>query len=197
MKKKESAIKKSSFFSKKKVLSLAIGIFIMSIMILSVLDMWKGTDENVEIEYEDFKFVRSDIGWLGSKGNSKVSLSYSPRELKNISLKYADLSSLNYVGKVYISYNPGHNIRSAFQDFSRNIQITPPIFQACTADVPACADMKIITCDNSSQTTGVIIFQTGNNTGTSFIGNCLVVEGKDGEDLLKVTDRMILDYVVG
>ena len=79
--------KQIRWYKNKKILTYIIGLFIVSIMILSVLNIGKNDTDNTEsYTYNGFKFIKVSNGWLTYVDNKQLILAYGPRELEDIYL---------------------------------------------------------------------------------------------------------------
>tara|TARA_Y100000310_G_C20683607_1_gene817599 strand:+ start:499 stop:1077 length:579 start_codon:yes stop_codon:yes gene_type:complete len=190
MKAKKVFRRKVPFYKKKEFMTYLVGLFIIVIMATSALSMWGGDEEGVE--FDGMKFVDSGYGWQTYIGESKVTISSYPLDLENVSIDDVSFSSLNLMGKLYFSINPYDSYQQAVYDFQANIDLFPNVVYSCYEDNDLCSDMPLKDCDDAMDGTGVVIFRETNSSDfVEFSGNCLVIEGKD---LLKVTDKLILDY---
>ena len=53
-------------------------------------------------------------------------------------------------------------------------------------------ELPIKTCNDASNEESVILLTMGNESSIDVDGNCVVVEGKDGKDLFRVTDKLVM-----
>ncbi len=191
MKVKPPRDKSISFFKSKKFLTSLIGIFIILLMVLSALDLWKGSGESYV--YHGTKFSKEDLGWSAYIGSNKVTLSYNPKELEDTS--DVSFSNLNSVQKIYLSTdNPLAMYRS--MDYFRNrIPLSPAKAMACVpeaSNVSECEQLPLKDCNDANDNIGVVVFKRSENiTIHSISSSCLLVEGNN-EDLAKVIDKSML-----
>jgi len=177
--------------SKKQSYLIFMGALIILIMVGGAINMG-GEDENA-VEFNGVQFVQTSSGWVGYKEDgSQIAVSYNPEELKNMTIGYVPISQLNMMGKIYLTYNPQERVRSALTSFAREIELNPLIIPACTEDVPQCADMPLKTCDDATESIGVIEFRETNETFVGMDGNCLKIHGRK---LDKLVDRLILEQI--
>jgi len=188
MKQSKYAGKKIPFYKKKQFLTYLIGIFIISIMVFSLISMGDNSGEN--IEYNNLKFTETTQGFLAYDDDGKPILILSnPEELKELETDNIKINSLKRLSKIYISINPYDNYQNALYDFN-NIELFPPQVTSCYEDNDLCAELPLKTCEDATESIGVIIFKQDNETVLSLDDNCLTIQGKD---LLKITDKLILD----
>ncbi len=191
MKLKPPREKSVSFFKNKKFLTSLIGIFIILIMVLSALDLWKGGGESYV--YQGTKFSKEDTGWSAYIGANKVTLAYNPKELENI--VDAGFSNLNSVQKIYVSTDNPLAMYRSMDYFKNRMPLSPVKSMACVPEainVSECEQFPLKDCNDANDNTGVVIFKRAENTTIQPISrSCFLVEGNN-EDLVKVIDKSML-----
>jgi hypothetical protein len=191
MKVKAPREKSTAFFKSKKFLTSLIGFFIIMIMALSALDLWKGSGDSYT--YHNTKFTKQDTGWLAYVGSAPVLLAYSPQELENVT--DVDFSSFNSLQKIYIVSDDPQAMYRSIDYFRKKIPLSPLKTLACTPEaynVTECADLPLKDCKDADNTVGVIMFQKADAVSASFITNtCLEIKGTNDE-LVKVIDKSML-----
>lgn len=184
--------KKEPFLNKKKLITIGLGLFIISIMVFSILELSVFYKQDVEkIEYKGINFIQTQNGWLGYKDNIPISLVNNPSTLENISIEINNLNLFSFTAKNYISFIPEDGLEGSISYFFNKIKLQKNPVNACYKDTKSCKDFVIKTCDDATRTTGVIIFKYSNKTKVSLSGTCLIFEG-DNENLIKYIDKLIL-----
>jgi hypothetical protein len=159
-------------------------------------------DENPETNYMYNGYVFVKVGplwytkWRYGIYEANIPLHYGPLELEDI---YAEgqLDERFDSGHYYITYDPNTTdaayVAIAISEIGRNLieGLGAGISYACSHDDTACANANrpVITCENTNSS--VIYAKESEEPKIVRQGNCLVLQGR-GEDLLKVTDRAIL-----
>lgn len=185
-------VKKEPVFNKKKLITLGLGIFIISIMVLSIFELSVFNKQDVEkVEYKGVNFVQTQNGWLGYKDNTPISLINNPSTLENISIDINNLDLFSFTAKNYISFIPEDGLEGSISYFFNKIKLKKNPVNACYEDTKSCKDLVIKTCDDATRTTGVIIFKYSNETKVNLSGTCLTFEG-DNENLIKYVDKLTL-----
>ncbi len=176
--------------SKKNTYLYFMGALIILIMVGGAINM--DSDNNKDAyEYNGLKFAKVNVGWLAYEDNgNEVYVLNNPAELKNITLGNLDYSRLNLMEKIYVTYNPEEIIRTAISQFDTGISLSPRKVPACTKDVSQCANLPLRTCEDATETVGVVEFQKANKTEVTFNNNCLLIKGKD---LTKIVDKLIVE----
>lgn len=177
MKRKEKRAKKEPKF--KKYATIGIGLFLISIMILSVL---QGSDEE-KVEYNGYKFSKVDEGWVTYKNDNQIFIINNPEDLKEIQI---DDVYFGTVKKIYVSY----------KDYvPLNLNLIPfpvqPIAASYDEEVSMSENIPLKDCGDADQDTMVIIIQEGVPI-SRLDQNCLIMQG-DKTELIKIVDKIILN----
>lgn len=186
--KKKIIEKKEKFFSKKRTLTYLMGSFIIMLMIASALNMWKG-EKTEEYNYNGLKFVKTEQGlWAAYKGNKQIVLTYNPEELENITIPQ-NIGLLSYSQKIYISTDDINANSRAMDYFKKKIGITELKPYACTEDTEGCESLPLKSCDDATQSNGVVVCKRAEETKITYKNNCLIMEGTS-ENLIKAIDKI-------
>jgi hypothetical protein len=187
--------KKKAFYKRKEFFTILIGAFFILLMALSAVNMGSNDEDVLDtVEYNGLEFstALNYNGWLATtETGQQIILTYSPEFLSEIELDKVNLKSFNEKEKVYLSINPYETVQVALQDFQANIQFQARYVISCYEDNDVCKDLPLKTCDDATETIGIIVFKEAEKDSVSFEEDCLTIQGKD---LLKVTDKLVLDY---
>ena len=166
--------------------------FIIFIMMMSGVGYMFGRDSGEGVKYNDYKFTKTQKGWLTYKDNKQIILLNNPTELFNISVDYVDFNELNSAEKIYISSNPKDNIGGYLQGLQFNFinNLTPKIVSACYEDNEGCENFPLKDCSDASSDVKVILIKRG-ETKIEYKDHCLIIQGEDTE-LIKYIDKLIL-----
>ncbi|MFH1456344.1 MAG: hypothetical protein ABIF40_05345 [archaeon] len=182
---------KKKFWTKQKIITMAIGSIIILLMVTSALNMYEGDDESV-VEYKDYKFSYTYEGWQANIDGKKVYLSYPPEELLDIEMEFIDVTQMDQLTKIYYSINPSQDPQAAIYAFDRYFDFGGMQVPACFEDVEGCETMPLKTCEDIDMGIGVIIFNQTEEYGMFMDTNCVIIQGPN---LLKAVDRVILNYI--
>ena len=190
MKKRRSPKKKKSIFAKHKIGTALTGLFIISIMALSALNMWNA-EESGKVEYKGIEFARTDAGFIAYKGTQRIFIKNNPSELENMSIPTASPGNLVGSSKIYLSYDHLAGTRSAVRTFLQNYHYDSLLVEACPEDNELCRDLPLRDCSDAGDGVGVILFQQSNVSKVFYQNeNCLIIQGKE---LDKVVEKMVLE----
>jgi len=164
----------------KKYLVITVGLFLISIMVLSVLQI---SGDEQKIDYNGYKFSKVDDGWLTYKNNNPVLVINNPFDLEDVSIDDVYFGSIN---KIYISY----------KDYiPANFNLIPfpvrPILATYDEKVSTAENIPLKDCVDADDNTLVIILQNGVQV-SRFDQNCLIIQG-DKDEMIQVVDKIILN----
>ncbi|HLP79837.1 MAG TPA: hypothetical protein VK158_04340 [Acidobacteriota bacterium] len=172
-----------------------------------------GKESDLNYMYRDFVFARADKESLWQTriihNDSAYILTsyYSPRELENISIP--DYTWKFIIGRKAMILTLASNLDSYVNGPQKAavgaIEVGKVLgkrygilnmdtMSAVTADPTGAA--PVANCDNVTASTGVIVFQLGNETRISTLGTCVIVQGATPEDLVRASDRLMF-HVAG
>lgn len=186
--------KKVAFYQNKKILTILMGLFIISIMVFSLLYYGLDSSGQEKIVYKGLNFVKTNVGWQAyTEDRERILVLSDPRDLESVSFPPVSLSFVDDVQKIYFSVDPSQDVSGALYDFQQNIPFSGAFVVACYEDSALCADLPLKTCADATVNIGVIVFQEAEETSLVLEGNCLTIQGKN---LLIITDKLILDHYV-
>ena len=189
------------------IVLLFIAIFALRIFVrqesVTIEDMIAKTlegKENPKTNYMYNGFVFVKVGplwytqWKVDNYIFNVPLHYGPLELKVV-IAEGQLDERFNTGSYYITFDPYGSdfsyVAVSAGEIGRNLVegLGAKIKSSCYQNHTVCAGKPIITCENTNES--VIFIKESNESKIVMQGNCLILQGK-GEELLKVTDRVIL-----
>ncbi|MDP6642273.1 MAG: hypothetical protein QGF74_02765 [Candidatus Nanoarchaeia archaeon] len=195
---KSSIIRKEKipFYKNKKILTGSIGLFIIGTMVFSIFGYSstqhsRSGDSNY-YDYDGYRFVATNQGWLTHLGENPISFYFGPRELEyfNPEIDFK-INNLDYLDKIYVSLHPNENLHPAAQEFTRFINFGNNYVIACSEDGQGCEDIPIKTCEDATNTIGVIEFNFSNETKIITDNTCVKVEGSQ-QSIIMLTNKIVL-----
>ena len=198
MRKSYNHKKKVPFYKKKQFFTIMIAVFFVMLMALSAVNLGQNNEEDDAssnaFEAYGLTFVQSSNGYEAELSDGSVlSLIYDPSQLDDVgdASIVGSLASFVYVEKVYLSSDlNASNLDYALYDFQRNVALPSSVSLACYEEGELCEDLPLKTCEDASESVGVIVWKEAEETSVSLVDNCLTIEGKN---LLKVTDKLLIE----
>jgi hypothetical protein len=149
----------------------------------------------------NYTFYNASDGSYGTYvvlGGNQTAIRFrlDPREAGNISLDDIALKDIVSAKKLYITTDPQGtdlgNIAIAAYEISRIIGLSSiPTVGAYTRDAdPPNSDVPIKTCADATNTTTVIVLETGDFTGISDQNYCVHISGTNSTELIKAADKL-------
>lgn len=182
----------------KKRLSTAMVIAIVVIMVLStagfLLSYNSGANPDV-YEYNGFKLVRTQSGWQTSLKTGPAYFYYDPSVAYSINISPEAASVIKDKPLLYLTSN--HNSSLAAEIASVQYDISLLLFThydqyaitGFTEKNPF--NLTVISCDNATAFTPVIMFERSNSTSIRAENNCVIVEAASSYDLFLARDRLL------
>ncbi|MDP4012893.1 MAG: hypothetical protein Q8R00_04795 [Candidatus Nanoarchaeia archaeon] len=168
-------------------------------MVLSIFGVvFFGPAQSETFDYKGKTFLIEPQGGYSTRINDqKIIFLYPPSDLELIQSSPITFTQLQYTSKFYVSFNPQQDIGLALNEFNRLIipLLGKRVVSACFEDVPGCEELPIITCEQATPETKVIVYEEANSSAIDYNLNCLTIKGS-GEDLAKLTDKMALDFLI-
>ncbi len=162
-------MKKTPLFKNKRFLTSLFGIFIISIMLLSLLNVYQTKGDN-KVEYDGHIFYNKGDYWISNINGKELSFRYNPREVEDIELVNFPINN-----KIYVAYNP-----QEFEQESFVLQESMTLFKSTnTRPVLACYEeedcpnIPLINCSEDSS----IMFKYNEKENIYIEDKCLVIEG--------------------
>ena len=182
------------------VLTLTIGFVIFKL--LTPVDPIS-KNPNIE-EYEGFTFVRlSDGLWytqLSSPHTGElfnVPFRNSPSEVKDVLIDNKVPGAIVNSDLIYLTTDPNSSSSSvvAMLEIGRILGTTYKIMNiptgsALTVWTGGNDDFPVVTCANATLSRRVVVFKESDKTLAYVNNNCIIFLGKDGDDLIRVADKV-------
>ncbi|MBS3171552.1 hypothetical protein J4449_02995 [Candidatus Woesearchaeota archaeon] len=126
-----------------------------------------------------------------------ISIRYDPRDLDYIKVE-PDLKQRLLRDEVYITLSPELTSESVIgvaeiaKIVGNQFLFNTPVKTALTYKKE---DISVITCDNVTVKTSVMILQLAEKTGVYEDSDCIIVEGPTEEEIIKASTKFILDIL--
>ncbi len=199
------------------IIAVIVGLFVLSFLVRFVYNPegdaatidelhrknLEGKESEFNYIYNGFSFVFVDNLWytqIKRKDETllDVPLHFGPRDLEDIPIT-GEINDKFKQPTAYITFDPTEDdfkfvaLSSAelSLNLARGIEVMP--IAACDRNkTAACIDRPIVTCENKDK--AIIYLKQTNETGEVKLGgNCVEVSG-DGWELVKATDRVLLQW---
>lgn len=219
IKKSNKTVKKES--NKDKILVIGVAVIAIFALIIFVLNPGKNTQQIEEVEIKDYNgfiFVKKDNVWetnliiedafKGWKREYTFLFHYTPDEVENIktmkNVRNESVAPNLFLDarKIYITFDPdspgevkARILQAGFEVAKvMNIVFEKDVKSAVTksVDIP---NAPVITCDDIGPFVRVIFLKIGDSTEIYNEHGCIVVQGKDGVELLMAAERLSFEML--
>ena len=180
-------IKITPWYKNKKILVSFVGVFIIFMMVLSTLSIWKTDETTNQLKYKNHVFNKQGDQWVSYFNDKPVAFFYNPLELENLTMP-----SFTFFDKTYLAYDQ-HDIETESFVIQRAFSILQysnirPVL-ACYSE-ENCPDIPIINCTNDNS----LYIKYSNDTNIYIEDKCLVLEGTQDYQL-KYLDKIFYNLL--
>ncbi|MFH0797824.1 MAG: hypothetical protein V1906_00265 [Candidatus Woesearchaeota archaeon] len=166
--------------------------------------MYSNGDSEFEVrKVVDQNYVGYEIKFFypGSGQPYYMDVRYDPASMEDIPIDRTIFNKIKDDKVMHITIDPTANLTGKttiaaleidkFIDnkYFLNIQVNSSVTKPY-------ADYPIKTCGDATPDNSVIWLKTGDETKITTEGNCIIVQGKDEDDIIRAADRLVL-YLVG
>ncbi|MDD5254358.1 MAG: hypothetical protein PHG05_04665 [Candidatus Nanoarchaeia archaeon] len=186
---------------KKTIITILALIVILAIIITSIIIIKnKDNYNNYEIEKivsQGYTGYRTKIFVNNAQEPFYVNTRYHPDDLDEISYPPELKETLNK-NKIYVTITPNQNLtgKTTIAALEINNMIEPvfnvEVLSALTQDIGN--NMTIKSCEDVNKTEGVIWLRIGEENEILTENNCVIIQGKTQDDLIKGAD--LLDFIL-
>ena len=184
----------------KKILVL---ILVLSLILISCGKTVKYELNGFEIEKlaESYYRIRLNVEKENVRSVYYSNIRYDPKELGIINVGGDVKDKILKANEIFIAMNPNANYTGKVTAAGLEIKkfISNPFLwnkTASAAFTEKFKDMgfKIKRCEDSNETTTVILLKTGDNDKV-YYDKCVIVQGKDEEGMIRSADRLVLNLL--
>jgi hypothetical protein len=180
---------------KEKRKKLAMSIFVVAIMTLSVLGyiVVQNTGQSTTT-YKDFKFLNVNNQWYTKIGGKNILFDYHPAQVEYINVSKTIIDRINSSVQLYQTSDVNSSDKQAIalaqfdivQDLSLRNQYAVNGFTTENE-----FNLPVITCANSTQYVPVLMYQRSNETDIYDKDNCIILEARSDSDFIALKDRIL------
>ncbi|MBT5022136.1 hypothetical protein HOK51_06525 [Candidatus Woesearchaeota archaeon] len=197
-------IGKQTNYKKKKMRKEVLWTIIFgAVLVISIVGMMFGgvnmNSEDTE-HYNNYKFKRSNQGWILNVGGEQLLFQYLPGDIEMINLSKESVDFFQNNLMMYISFNPVSKevdvlelVRFELGTFLakyKNVYVQNGV----TQENDLYFEMPVITCENATVSVSVVLFEEANATSIELENNCLEIKGTR-YGILAVKDRILYSLI--
>ena len=144
--------------------------------------------------FNDYKFTRSADGWQTTINGNQIFFNYLPDEVESIPFDTSIASPMASSPEIDItsSFNDtnAQTIALAQSQFEQVAGQLSQIYVRKGFDANTTYDFPIITC-TQAQNVPIIYMKTGQNLSVSKEGLCIIAQGSNAQDFIKIKDKIL------
>jgi hypothetical protein len=178
-----------------KAKQVILSVVIALVMIMSTFGIIIGSQNN-ELRYGKYKFEVGNNQYA-TKINGKEMVFYSlPGQDEYINLSSIIINKLKEAYFISLTFNPNDKNNAQVldlirYDFSQTLGKT--VINGVINTSADYKDLPVITCENATLQTPVLLFNVSDNTSIIDINNCIYLNAK-GSEFLRLRDRLLYGY---
>jgi hypothetical protein len=156
----------------------------------------RASDERYD--YNGLTFSKVDDIWYTDVLNKNklysIGFNFDPLSVLDINIQGKVSQSFTDSDVYYVTFDPTKEnlaytaLASAELQLSMGRAMNLPLKAACAKNHTDCANVPIITCDNTEKP--VFFIDEAEQTRVLFDGNCIIIQGK-GKELVRAVDRLL------
>jgi hypothetical protein len=179
--------------NKKKQVWISIGIAI--IMVSSILGYMFGSDDANTYKYNKITFYQKNLAWAAKISNKDYEFNYFPDTIDYINVSSGIVSRIKSTFQLDCTYdlNDTHaqDLALAQQYIELTLMQSNSIYVRKAATAQNKYNLPVLTCKNATSAVPVIYLRIANETKIYSEDNCIIAQGRDGADILRVKDRIL------
>jgi len=142
-----------------------------------------------------FTFIPSKNFWETDWNDINLDFIYEPDAAAQVKIQGDPVARLKNTKMFLMSYDNDSDFISDMAlvqyDFQRLLQPNLDIFVDGGMAFPNTYGQKVITCENATSTTPVLLFRGGNETLLKEQGDCIIATARDQADVYLLADRIL------
>jgi hypothetical protein len=166
--------------------------FIMVASAFGVVFFGFGGDTST-IKYKGYKFIDKGNYYTVNIEDNELEFAYTPYEVEQIPVDAGIIDRLKNANE--IDATPAFNDSSPQEIALAQYQLSMAMYNRGTfvrnGFTSKNKDFSVITCQNATNFVPVIYFRSSNTTDIRMENNCIIAEGANGFDILRLKDRLV------
>lgn len=175
----------------------AIVLFIALIMISSVFGVifFGFSPAETKLKYNDLTFTQKNNYWTVNINKKLAFFNYFPTEVENIKINSEIINNIKNTLEVDFTsdFNSTSNEDIAFAQYQLanmlNTHFNIYLREGFTSENEH--NFPVILCKDATKTVPIFYFKESNQTNIYVEEDCVIMEFKDGKDVIKIKDRIL------
>jgi len=173
---------------------LAMSLFIVAIMTLSVLGYMAGRNGEDTTTYKSFKFFKSSNMWATKINGNNLLFHYHPSQVDYINISSSIIQRINNSLQIYQTSDENSTNKQAIA--LAQFEIVQQLSFSNKFIVNGFTDenqynLPVITCLNATENIPVLMFEKYNETSVGEENNCILIKARSDNDFIALKDRIL------
>ena len=167
--------------------------FIMIGSVFGVIFFGYNEQEN-KVKYNNAVFVEKEGLWSAKINNKEAVFNYLPTDVTDVDIESAVLDRISDI----VEIDPTSEVNNSFKEYialaQHQMTLTLNNFNIYVRSGFTTENefnMPIVTCEDATSNVPIVYFIESNQTKVYLEDNCIIAEGKDGFDFLRIKDRLL------
>ena len=181
---------KQGLFSKKNLISFLI----VFLMVSSVIGFMWGRGDVEKHKYKEYNFYRKENKWAININKQEIMFDSFPSDIEDIDLDSQIINRILNTLEVDSTYdiNDKYSNEIAAAQYGLGLGLNVlNIYMVNGLTEETEYNLPVVTCDTATMHVPVIYFKQSNETKISMEDNCIILEGKNDIDFIKLKDRIL------
>ncbi len=181
---------------KKEKTKWALIVFIIFIMIGTSVSfvLFDFQPQNDVIKYNGIRFVKYTDRWEATINGNAAAFSFLPNEVENVIVSGDSVKRLQDKYEIDFTYDLNSTYKEPIALAQHQMGLTLAAYNIYlrkgftgnnTYEIP------VISCKDSTENVPVVYFAYGNETSIHLEGDCIIAQGKENSDFIRLKDRIL------
>ena len=175
---------------------IILSIVLSAVMIFSVFGVMIGSFTNNEMSYYGHKFEIKGNKYVTKINGNEIEFDYLPQMTESINLSNDTATKIKSSYVLMITFDPSQESNLPVMElvrFDLEQKLDKIVLSGVMSSSEQYQNFSIITCENATQQSPVIILNMSDNTSITDAGNCIYLNGR-GSEFLRLRDRVLYSY---
>jgi len=189
-----AAMAKEKYLTKQKLMVYFIAFVMISSTFAVIFFGYRQPDSQTKLTYNDYKFLRTNIGWQTKINKQNIIFTYNPKQAESLNISKEVVARLKNTPQIDLTsaINDSFADTIAVVQFDMNnilslanIYVRGGFIDYQTEAIP------IINCTAATSFVPVLYMKEGNETKLYLDGNCIIAQADKQDTFFLMRDRIL------
>jgi hypothetical protein len=175
---------------------IILSIVLSAVMIFSVFGVMIGSFTNNEMSYKGHRFEIKGNKYVTKINGNEMEFDYLPQITESINLSNDTATKIKSAYVLMITFDPSQESNLPVMElvrFDLSQKLGKIVLSGVMSNSEQYQNFSIITCENATQQSPVIVLNMSDNTSIIDAGNCIYLNAR-GSEFLRLRDRILYSY---